>query len=51
MSAPLLLMLAVVGLGVLSGVDRLGKTAAALIAGIGCLVLGAFSLFAPITAP
>jgi len=51
MSAPLLLMLAVVGLGVLSGVDRLGKTAAALIAGIGCLLLGALSLFAPLDVP
>jgi formate hydrogenlyase subunit 3/multisubunit Na+/H+ antiporter MnhD subunit len=44
-------MLATLGLAILSGLPRLKRTPAALLAGLGCLTLGALSLLAPLDVP
>jgi len=51
MSAPLILALATLLLAIVSGVARLGRIPAALIAGLGSLALGAVSLLAPLDVP
>ena len=51
MSAPLILALATLLLAIVSGVERVGRVPAALLAGLGSLALGAVSLLAPLDVP
>ncbi len=51
MNAPLLLMIATVTLALLLGGARLGRVPAAILAGGGCLTLGALSLLLPLDVP
>ncbi|MCJ7512130.1 MAG: hypothetical protein MUO23_04085, partial [Anaerolineales bacterium] len=51
MNAPLVLAIGTAGLALILGGSRLGRVPAALIAGLGCLTLGAISLLVPLDVP